>query len=717
MLKLDRRLRRHSRVVLAVWGLLVLAAMPLAMHQGDRLTGGGYTIPGSDSSAAEQELERSFDRGQRATLAAVVVPDGDATTADARAAILRLARAATAQPDVTLPPAAQRAALRATAAAGHRQRPIVVPLRVAVGDDQAIDVAVGLRDRLGLGHENGGPVRLHLVGQSALWAGMQDLSKSDLAKAEGTGFPIVALILVAVFGSLVAAVLPLALGLVSVLLTGAIIYLLSLVMDMSIFVTNMASMIGIGVAVDYSLFVLARYRQEIRAGASPQHARAAALATSGVAVTFSGLTVIVSLAGLYLVDATAIRSMALGAIVVVAVSVLAAATLLPLLISLLGRRVYTQGRVFAAIGRSIRSRRRRAGSTRPDQAPREGFWDRWTALVTRRPAVAATLAAAVLVGLAVPALGLQTTDGALRQFPAGNETRQGFEAAGAVTGPGASSPIKLIVPSAQERAVRSVLVADPEVARVARPVVSRDGRQVLLQAIPRHDGEAREVKDAVKRLRTALPAGTLVGGASANLVDFDTHVFGSMWKVALFVMAMSFLVLLLLLRSIVLPLKAVVMNILSVGAAYGVLVLVFGEVDTLTPPLVLAVVFGLSMDYEVFLLSRIRERFAATRDTQRAVAQGLASSAGTITSAALIMVCVFGVFALTGVPSIQQLGLGCAVAIAVDATIVRLVLVPAAMELLGEWNWWLPRPLARVLPPASIETLGQSAAIAAGTPD
>jgi uncharacterized membrane protein YdfJ with MMPL/SSD domain len=185
-----------------------------------------------------------------------------------------------------------------------------------------------------------------------------------------------------------------------------------------------------------------------------------------------------------------------------------------------------------------------------------------------------------------------------------------------------------------------------------------------------------------------------------------------MWKVALFVMMVTFFVLMLLLRSIVLPLKAVVMNLLSVSAAYGVLTLVFGSVETLILPLVLAVVFGLSMDYEVFLLSRIRERYAATGDTRQAVVEGLSSSAATITNAALIMVCVFSVFALTGVPSIRELGLGCALAIAIDATIVRLVLVPTAMELFGKWNWWLPSGIARALPDTSIEALGQHAVAA-----
>ncbi|HEY3970912.1 MAG TPA: MMPL family transporter, partial [Solirubrobacteraceae bacterium] len=583
-------------------------------------------------------------------------------------------------------------------AAGANQRTLVVPLTLSVNEEGAGNVATELRQRLNLNGPDSGPVELHLVGQNALWAGLQDLSKKDLATAEKIGFPIVALILVAVFGSLIAATLPLALGAVSVLITGAIIYFLSLTMEMSVFVTNMASMIGIGVAVDYSLFVLARYRQEIGAGAEPEQARATALATSGVAVIFSGATVITALLGLYIVHAAAIRSMALGAIVVVAVSVLAASTLLPTLISLLGTRTHARGRVFAWIS-----------SRTPSP---KNFWERWTALVTRRPALTAATAAIVMLVLAFPALKLHTADGALRQFPKGNETLRGFQAAANVDGPGVSSPIEVIVPASEAAKARQVLTADPEVRNIEATITSKNGSEVLIRAIPRHDGESTQGQEAVKQLRADLPAGALVGGTAAYLSDYHAEVMGSMWKVALFVMCVTFFVLMLLLRSIVLPLKAVVMNLLSVSAAYGVLTLVFGTVETLIPPLVLAVVFGLSMDYEVFLLSRIRERYAATGDTRRAVVEGLSSSAPTITSAALIMVCVFSVFALTGVPSIKELGLGCALAIAIDATIVRLVLVPTAMELFGKWNWWLPGGLGQYLPDTSVEALGQHAVAA-----
>jgi RND superfamily putative drug exporter len=594
---------------------------------------------------------------------------------------------------------------------------------------------VELRRELGISERGGEPlvaqhVATHLVGQGPLWAGMQDLTKEDLLAAEATGFPIVLLILLAVFGSLVAALLPVALGVVSVTVTGALIYLLSLATEMSVFVTNMASMIGIGVAVDYSLFVLARYREEVAAGRTPDEARGIALATSGVAVTFSGLAVIVSLAGLFIVNTTSLRSMAMGAILVVAVAVLAAATLLPALISLVGRRGYEPGRIASVTG-WIAGKLSRANRRPADAPPRDPFWTRWTTAVMRRPLLAVIGSSAILLVLAAPALDMQTGNGALSQFPREHETRVGAETAARLTGEGAATPIEVVVPAGEAGATIRLLRADPQVAQVEQPIASRDGELALIGAVPAVHGESAQAGALVERLRETLPEGANVGGSPADTKDFLDRVSGSLPLIALFVLGLSYLVLLVLLRSVVLPLKAVLMNLLSVSAAYGILVMVFqwgwidgflgfespGHIDALTPPLVLAVVFGLSMDYEVFLLSRIRERWAVHGDTQRAVAEGLQSSARTITSAALIMVSVFAVFVGTGVPSIKELGLGCAIAIALDATLVRLVLVPAAMELLGRWNWWLPKPLQRVIPDLGIEAAPVPApapAVAAG---
>ena len=435
---------------------------------------------------------------------------------------------------------------------------------------------------------------------------------------------------------------------------------------------------------------------------------------------------IIALAGLFLVPSQTIRSMATGAIVVVAISILAAVTFLPVMMRLLGHRAYARGRlsmVGALIARTWRGRR--PGSTRVDGRPRD-FWTRWTARVMRRPGIAAVLSAAVLLTLAVPTLSLKFGDGALRQFPKGNETRVG-------------GPVQVVADlhrgdarSPRNRRAIDLYTAslrrDREVAKVARPQPSRDGRRVLFMATPRHDPESPSARGLVDRLRGAAArdagiarvADVHVGGATAHVQDFKNLVSGSMWKILLFVMVLSYLVLLVLLRSVLLPLKAVVMTLLSVGAAYGVLVAIFqygwldrltgydslGYINTMTPPFLLAIVFGLSMDYEVFLLSRIRERYDATGDTHRAVAEGLRASARTISSAALIMVTVFAVFAGTGVPSIKEIGLGLSVAIALDATLVRLVLVPATMQLMGRWNWWLPGPLARLLPHTEFESSG-----------
>ena len=727
-------LERRRWLVLAAWLILLLAALPLAAKQADHLTSGGFEVPGSQSQVVGENITR-FEGAQRDQLAAVLARREGAGAEAVRAEVDRVARIAERLPNVELTPRAAAAAKREAASASIT----VVPLSVSGDRDDTANMAVDFRGELRSSPEPG--IEPHLVGQQALWAGMQDLTKEDLESAERIGFPVVLLILLAVFGSLAAAALPLALGFASVTITGAAIYFLSQATPMSVFVTNIASMIGIGVAVDYSLFVLARYREEIRGGHDRPEARRIALRTSGLAVTFSGITVMLSLAGLYLVDSTTIRSMAMGAIIVVAVSILAAVTLLPVLMNVLGRRAYARGRLsvlFGLLMRMARTRRRRPGSTRP-AARRGGFWERWTAAVTRRPWVSALSASAVLLALAVPALSLDFGNGALRQFPEGNETRVGAELAAQHTGPGAAGPIQAIAElnsgRASDDANRAALSSyatelrsDPEVAQVSTPQPSRGGRSALITVLPRHDPESPRAEALVERM-SADPgplrgvADLQVGGATAFNKDFVDLVSGSMWKILLFVLVFSYLVLFLLLRSVLLPLKAVLMNLLSVAAAYGVLVMVFqygwfdgllgydslGYVNAMTPPFLLAIVFGLSMDYEVFLLSRIRERYDATGDTKRSVAEGLRASAGTISSAALIMVAVFSVFAGTGTPSIKEIGVGMSVAIALDATLVRLVLVPATMEIMGRWNWWLPKRVDRVLPHAGFEGRSGSA--------
>jgi RND superfamily putative drug exporter len=722
MTGLSALLGRRRRWVLAAWVAVVVLALPFASRQTDHLTGGGFDVPGSQSMRVNEALQDRFG-SQADGISVFLKAAPNASPAQRAAAIGRLRAEVAALDEVTLPPPT---ALRARAEL-QREGEALVPLRSEESSDQLIDTATALRGDLDPGSAEAG-MTPYLIGQPTIWAGMQEISKKDLSQAEASGFPIVALILLVVFGSLAAAALPLALGFVSVLVTGALIYFISLQIATSVFVTNMASMIGIGVAIDYSLFILARYREERGGGLGKREARAKALSTSGLAVTFSGLAVIISLGGLWMVDNQALRSMALGAMTVVAVSILTAITLLPALIAMLGDRVLPGG----IVARVLRFVRRPFAPRRRPSSDQPAFWARWTSAVMARPWTAVIGVSAVLLLLASPILSLTTGTQALAQFPKDSDVRIGNELASARLG-GGTDPVQIVAdfgapPGAADRAAvagfERRLAAAPGIRAVAPPAYS--GGSALIQATPTAPSESDAAMALVERLRdSVVPASALagrasvdVGGETARSHDVRDQIRGSMWKIVLFVLALSFLVLMVMLRSLVLPLKAVLMNLLSIGAAFGVLVAIFqwgwfdsllgfesqGALDTINVPLIFAVVFGLSMDYEVFLMSRIRERYMRHGDNERAVAEGLASSARTISSAALIMTSVFAVFVLTGVPSIKELGLGCAVAIALDATLVRLILVPAAMKLMGSWNWWMPAWLDRALPDLSFES-------------
>jgi uncharacterized membrane protein YdfJ with MMPL/SSD domain len=722
MVQLAGFLGRRRRWVLGAWVAIVLLALPLASRQTEHLTGGGFDVSGSQSQTVSQALEEDF--GDSADGIAVLLRAEPRAGPEQRlAAVGRVREAVGDLDEVSLAPGA---AARARAQL-RRSDTAMLPLRSERSPDELVDSAVTLREDIDPGTAENG-VTPYLAGQPTIWAGMQELSKEDLAKAEASGFPIVALILLVVFGSLAAAALPLALGFVSVIVTGALIYFISLEMSTSVFVTNMASMIGIGVAIDYSLFILARYREERKDGRDCDQARAEALSTSGLAVAFSGLAVIVSLAGLWMVDNQALRSMALGAMTVVAVSILTATTLLPALIALLGDRVMPGGfvaKALALIRRPFRRLFRRGGGPTVDRPP---FWERWATRVMAHPWVAVLGVSSVLLFLAVPVLSLDTGTEALGQFPKDSDVRVGNELAGEQVGGGAD-PVQIVASfdgPADRAAVAGfvhTIEATPGVSTVAPPVFA--GESVLIKATPSSPSESDATIALIDRLRDSVVPGSAlseratigVGGETARSQDARAQIAGSMWKIILFVLALSFLVLMVMLRSLLLPLKAVLMNLLSIGAAFGILVAIFqwgwldsllgfesqGALDTINVPLIFAIVFGLSMDYEVFLMSRIREHYLEHRDNERAVAEGLSTSARTISSAALIMSSVFAVFVLTGVPSIKELGLGCAIAIALDATLVRLVLVPAAMKLMGEWNWWMPSWLDRALPDVSFE--------------
>jgi uncharacterized membrane protein YdfJ with MMPL/SSD domain len=706
--------RRRSLAVIAVWLAIVVAAIPFAVRESDHLTAGGFAVPGSQSSRVETAMARRFPTINRASLGALIWPRAGATAGEVTRAITRLGHAVRGISGVSV---SQHDLNFGLFAAGLTE-PVFVSLKLDANSGRAQDIADILRRRLGLNRAVPGRVETHLLGESGLSAGLQDTFKRDLASAEKIGLPIVFVVLLAVFGSFSAAILPIVLGAVAVSVTGAIIYFISLVTEMSLFVTNTASMLGIGVAIDYSLIILSRVRQELQAGQELGDACKIALSTSGRAVIFSGVSVMAALAGLWLVPIDALHSMAAGALVVVAVSVIVSVTLLPALIIVLGTRRVAGQALREGVGRLIRPRGARRRSL---------TWDTWTRTVMDHPIRSLLLTGGALVALCTPVLALKTGTGTLQQLSPTSETRLGYIEAAKLGGVGALGPADVVVHADGAATPRLAHIVGrlrdlarglSSVREVGSPHLTSDG-YALFTVVPTVDPESRAAEDLVQQLRRRLSvalrgSGVSVstGGTSATQLDLQHAVTASMWKVIAAVMGLMFLALMMLLRSVLLPVKAVVMSLLSVGAAYGVLVIVFqwgwldpiahyhslGYLDTLTLPLILAIVVGLSMDYEVFLLCRIKERWMALGDPALAVASGLRASANTISSAAVVLICVFAVFVGTGIPSVKELGLGVAVAIFLDATLIRLILVPAVMRLLSSWSWWWPVRLERVLP-------------------
>lgn len=629
------------------------------------------------------------------------------------ASIEDLQRALRGLKGLILPTQAREQAVFAAGLVG----PIAVPLRVTTSKQRAREETKALGRRLSQQHKET-HVRATLLGQSILGAALLELSKRQLARAETIGFPILAIVLLTIFGSLWAAALPLILAIVAVAITGALIYFLSFELELSALTVNAASMLGIGVAVDYSLIVLYRFREELQDDRPASDALRITFMTSGKAVVYSGITVVAALMGVWIVPIGALRSMAFGVVIVVSTSVVVCMTLLPSLIAILGPRRLSRNRVM----------RWYSGSAIWRHNSKTMSWRRWTKIVLHHPSLTIAIVGVPLLALCFPLLDMKTGTGAVVQLDSHNRARVAYNEAAKISGPGTVEPAFIVVHAKRRSTSQNVRQVASDLRRVTSQVplvrqvgatqLSPDGWYATFTAIFATNPESARAERLIHTLRTSLTSSShaqgvkvAVGGASARQVDEVAAVSSSMWKILIVVLVLSFIPIMILLRSVVLPLKAVVMNLLSVGTAYGALVIVFqwgwfdgllhyhspGHIDTLVPPLLLAIVFGLSTDYEVFLLSRVRESWLNHGDVRRAVADGLAKSARTISSAAFIIVCVFAIFVGTGVPTIKELGFGASFAIAVDATLIRLVLAPAAMAMLGNLNWWLPRGLAQVL--------------------
>jgi uncharacterized membrane protein YdfJ with MMPL/SSD domain len=700
----------------AGWGLALVAAIAItAAFLGDALSGDEEVTSATESRRADElQFERLADDGggRGEATEVVVVRSAQASVDEPRfeqrvqglAADLRQAGAT--QVTTFYDTGEPRLVSRDRNATG---------MLVALGSDAEDDIE-GVVDAVqGADGRHGFDVTI--TGEFTLDADFSTLAGEDLLNGElGFGLPAALIVLLIVFGSVVAGLVPLLLAIVSIVVALALVALVGQAFPLSVFATNMLTGMGLALGIDYSLFIVSRYREERLHGRQKLDAIAVVGTTASRAVLFSGIAFTLAMVGLLMVPSTIMRSLATGAIVVALVSVAAALTLLPALLSLLGDRVNALR--LPSVGRTA-SR---------EQSP---FWSRTVRAIIRRPLISLVLATATLLALAVPVLALRSGEAGVETLPGRLAAKQGYLALNAEFPGETTDPVEIVIdgdvasPTVQagtERLRRQLASAD----LFGRPEVetNRAGDLTVLTVPIQGDPLGEDAVDAVRELRgehisTALSdpgAEVLVTGDTAESIDESDTMSHWLPIVFAFVLGLSFLLLTIAFRSLVVAAKALAVNLLSVGAAYGLLVLVFQEgvgnelfgfpqVDTIeswVPLFLFAVLFGLSMDYHVFLLSRIRERFRETGDNSDAVAHGVGSTGRIITGAALIIIAVFSGFARGDLVMFQQMGFGVAVALLLDATLVRLVLVPAAMQLLGERNWYLPRWL-RWLPDVRVE--------------
>lgn len=715
---LTRFVYRFRYLVVAGWVLLLAVGALFAPRAPGILKPGGIEVASSPALRARDILVEKFDAPREVILVVLTGPGG-ASDSQLKEAAARLSDRLRTLPSVKSVSDPQT---------GRAGRSLYLTVNLDASLDQAMSLVPEIRAAVEAGLPRDGQIHGYLTGGPAVYRAFTDVTEEDLRRAELYTFPIAMVILLFVFGSVVASLMPLAVGLVAVTITLAALYGLGHLTDVSVFALNTASMIGLGVAIDYSLLIVSRFREELAVYPLPE-ALARTVETAGEAILFSGLAVMIGLSGLLWVGFRFIQSIGLAGAIVVAVSIGAALTLLPALLGILGPRVNL------------------LTLARPQAAER--FWGAVARQVVRWAVVVFIVVTVLLLALASPVQRMEVGVPGVENLPAHNPARIGWELFRAEVPEQEASPLTVVVRTGspwltQEKLnqlfeLTQKLSADPGVDRVQGLTTlvpgadaARLGQILALQTIrpdpqlsaaisrfyrddvfvfrvvpkdPPGSQPARELADRLQALTVPNGWELLVGGQSAGERDFIARLYGDFPKAVGFVLALMYLVLLVTFRSAVLPLKAVIMNTLSILGAYGALVLIFqdgrftgllnytptGWVDAIVPVLMFCVLFGLSMDYEVFLLSRVREEYLLSGDNNGAVAAGLEKTGRIVTSAAFILIIVALSFSLGGLLTIKKMGIGLAIAIALDASIVRALLVPATMALLGHWNWWLPR--------------------------
>jgi RND superfamily putative drug exporter len=700
---------RHHYPVIAAWIVLALGLLAIGTATGSK-TSENLTLPGTDSTKATELLEDDLpEQAYGSNPLVFEAPQGKLTEQKYKAAVEETVKRLDALGEVNsaISPLSKEGA----AFLSKDQTIGYIPVVLNVGPGE-IDEAQAQRIL-----DAAEPARAAGLETSVGSYVGQQLSKPDTETSEAIGLAAAVIILLFAFGTATAMMLPIVSAVLGLLCTLMIIRLLEQVLDVPGVASTLATMIGLGVGIDYALFIVTRHKLQLGEGMELRESIARATATAGGAVVFAGFTVVIALCSLAFAGIPLVATLGFTAAVAVVVAVSAATTLLP---AMLG-----------ALGPHINSLRVKLGKTHPDDKQPHG-WRRWAERVSARPGAATVVSLLILAVLALPIFQLELGQNDVSALPEDTTSRQAYDALNKGFGPGVNGPLLIASEFESPAEAKQVLPllekeigAAADVKAVSEPTLDEKGTAAVFTVISKSEPWADDTVNLVEDLRsTVIPkalkgteASSFVGGQTAGYIDLATQISDKLPLMIAIVVALSFIVLLVAFRSLLVPVKAAAMNLISVAAAYGIVTAVFQfgwgaeligldhaiPIVSFVPLLMFAILFGLSMDYEVFLLTQMREHFEQTGDARRAVVEGLANTGRVITSAAAIMVCVFTSFVLSGDPLVKEFGVGLAVAIAIDATLVRCLLVPAVMVLLGKRAWWLPRWMDRLIPRVSIE--------------
>jgi RND superfamily putative drug exporter len=676
--RLGRWTAGHGRIVVIAWAVIAVGLGALAPKAEHALSGAGWEASGSESAAVREAIDASFaGQGGYALMVAVHGTGNlDATVAEATRILESDSRVSTVAP----PQVSQDG------------RTVLLSGGAAASPTEMVRAADDLKGQLA--DLSSGSTTVSLTGAPGMWSDFNEANKSAMMKSEVISWPVTMAILVLAFGSLVAAGLPLLLTILGLMASAGSLFLITHLFDVSIWSMNFALMFALALGIDYALFVVARFRgTHFGSAVSTRDAVGITMDTAGKAVLFSGVTVLISLSAVMLVPSPAFRSMALGIMLSVAFILLATLTLLPAVLAWLGDRVDKLALPWVHSGEH--------------RSPR---FARWGERLWRRPVLFGVPALAILLLLAVPILRLDTGMPSIKVVPKSDGSRVGYQQVQQAFGQGAPGTLQVVAPASHATHVEDVLKADPGV--VAVTPAQRSGNEALVLAVPAADPSDPSVGATIDRLRAALPAEALVGGAAAENHDLESALAAKTVPVFLVVLGLGFLLLLVALQAPLIALAGVVTNLLATAAAFGVGVLIFqdghlegllgfesqGFLNAWGPVFFFAMIFAISMDYTVFLLSSAKEHWDRSHDPREAMVGGVAHSGRTIFAAAAVMVAVFLTFALSGPIPPKEMGVILGVAVLLDAMLIRLVLMPVLLRVMGRHAWALPRWLDRLLP-------------------